>query len=152
MFDFRNVIAAPITAGGRRPGQRRAARHADGSTRAVGGAAALLIGVAVSGCAHRDLADWRVRQRTDGMGDTVAVWAQAERPRPARLSRAGEYLARNTALHAERFERDLEYTGRWYERDVQRFRERQPDYGYKLDQILRGRLERIEPHAIILFY
>lgn len=76
----------------------------------------------------------------------------SEARRPDNLKKAGEFIARDLEVHAEKLEVSLNRLKGMIEADAERFAERQPLYQRKLTEILRGQPEEIGPAAIIMFY
>ncbi|MBP9025871.1 MAG: hypothetical protein KBH81_06980 [Phycisphaerae bacterium] len=104
-----------------------------------------------AGC-DNPLARQRIEQRQSSLNWTANALAWRECEAPERLQRDFEFIKQNEQAHAEMFARDLRYIQDWFEYDVRRWRERQDDYWAKIAEILRGKPEKLEDTAIILFY
>lgn len=111
----------------------------------------MLLAIASLGCETSSLAERRVQTREDRMNDTLTRWGNSIASRPERLDRTLSHIDRREREYAEKFRRSIEGVGRWYERDVEHMKFREPDYKRKLNEILRGKPENIERSAVILF-
>lgn len=101
---------------------------------------------------NRDLAEQRLERRRESIRRIVRLAETHEQSRPARLDCAFTWIGINLHRHGERFDASLERAGRWIDRDIERAPERQSRYQRKLEQILRGKPEKIEPDAIRMFF
>jgi hypothetical protein len=90
--------------------------------------------------------------RTEGLRETMGIWSKAEQDRPARLRRAAEFIPDNLNRQAAALDRNSREAERLGERDVQRFRDRQPVYRETTGRILWGKPEQIPREIPILFY
>ena len=108
--------------------------------------------VASVGCEPSPFAQQRITYREDHVRRTAEAFAQSEASRPERLRQAVEFISYDLNRTSQHFQRDLDYVDFWWQRDVKRMRDRQPEYEQELGRILRGKPETIERNAIIMFF
>ncbi len=113
-------------------------------------AAAFLAGIS-AGCRHADLAAQRNQMRVDGLRRTAAgfVKDESEQGKYAlpTLRTAGDELTDSV----DKTKRDLRAGRKMWDNSVRRWNERQPEVQREVGEILRGKPERLEWIAIILF-
>ncbi|MBU0639055.1 MAG: hypothetical protein KKB50_09340 [Planctomycetes bacterium] len=113
--------------------------------------AAALVAVLNSGCQQRQHAEDRVQARWEGIGRTWETYVAREADSPPHLHRADRYIRQRLSRDARAAERDFRQVEVYLERDLRRWRERQPIYRNKAAELLRGKPETIEHTAIHLF-
>lgn len=119
-------------------------------SRPVGRSLLIFIALGV-GCRHADLAEKTLQRRVAGMNNTLAVAAESERSRPAKLAHAFEFIDKDTRGSARRLEANVQALNERLEFENERWRENQSLYREKAAEIFGGKPENIEPAAIILF-
>jgi hypothetical protein len=83
---------------------------------------------------------------------TAIAAVHQEQKRPAALARTVNIIRRSEHRHAEASRANLDELTAWWQRDCQRWIERQPIYRDEARRILGGKPDRIEGNAIILFF
>ena len=134
---------------------RRRVRLAAGATWRVAApltALSLLFVAANMGCEPSPRAERQVRMRTDNMARTLGGLASSEASRPARLQTSLDFIPSALARDANKLQRSGDYAKFWWDRQLQRFQERQPVYRDEAGRILWGKPQRIEHDAIIMFF
>jgi len=123
--------------------------------RACGLAGAVGSLMLLAGCAQSHasgVARIRAAKRAESIEYVIGTWSATEKPRVARLERAGRFIDGNMKRHERRLARDLDCAKWWWQRDVDRAPERRERYGEALGRILGGKPDRIERIAILMFY
>lgn len=105
-----------------------------------------------AGCAHKELSDRRWAARERGVQNTVDVWRRGEADAPRRMNHTLGVADRQLDRDVRTTEAAPARIGGWIDYDTQRWMNNQPVYRRHLENQLRGRPERIEPHTIILFW
>ena len=115
---------------------------------------ACLLGLTAAGggCRHADLAERRFALRCNRVERTADAAAEGERVRVAAITRTVNAIHRNESRHVEASRANLDELDAYWQRDCQRWIERQPIYRDEAWRILRGKADRIESNAIILFF
>ena len=108
---------------------------------------------AVTGCQHQQMAERRAQMRRDNVDYVVDSIVRSEASRPGRVDNTVGLIERRWRLDVENTRRNGELVHEYFERDFQRWEDRQPAYRSAIERlILRGKPENIEPTAIILFW
>jgi hypothetical protein len=113
-------------------------------------AAATLL--ALAGCQHQGLAQRRLDRRVTRHERTISVAEASEHSRPARLERTVARIQARADRSVQRTQRNAIAIERYWDRTWQLWEERQPRYRRDLERVFLGKPERIEPHAIIMFF
>lgn len=116
---------------------------------------ALATGLALmaAGCQHPGFARAQWDSRVERMKYPLRQFAAAEARRPEKLRAAFDWIEQSIQNDAEKFERDLEGVGAWFQRDVDRFQARQRGpYQRGLEEFFGGKPQNIEPNAIQMFF
>lgn len=117
---------------------------------------ALMIGlgvtlVALAGCQHEDRAKAALASRVARLDATVYAAVRNETIRPSKLQAALDFTAARLRRDVARIPVTLERAGALLREDFERFERNQPVYRAEVEDVLRGRPERIELNAIYMF-
>jgi hypothetical protein len=112
-------------------------------------AATLLV---LLGCQHQGLAQRQLDRRVTRLERTISVAETSERSRPAKLERTVGIIQARVDRSVQRTQRNAIDIGRCWDRTWQLWEERQPRYRRDLDRVFLGNPERIESHAITMFF
>lgn len=115
-------------------------------------ACALGVTAAGTGCRHADLAERRLALRSSRVERTASAVVHQEQKRGPALKRTVNIIRQSEQRHAEAARANLDEIDAYWQRDCQRWIERQPIYRDEARQILWGKPDRIEGNAIILFF
>ena len=105
-----------------------------------------------AGCRHADLAEQRLTLRCQRVARTVETAQKHESRRPRRLANTVQEINRGVQRHAEASRGNVDECNLRWQRESHRWLERQPVYREGARRILRGKPNRIERNAIILFF
>jgi hypothetical protein len=104
-----------------------------------------------AGCRHADLAEQGLALRGARMARTAKLVVQQEQSRPRRLAYALNEVHRGLQRDAEMSRANIDEIKLYWQSEWQQWRECEPVYRDRVNRVLRGKPERIEPNAIILF-
>jgi hypothetical protein len=114
--------------------------------------APILPALTASGCTQPDLARQRLERHDRSMHWTIDTPAARDRAGAQRTARTVSLAGRGAEREARLARGNLDEIAAYGRRDWERWFQRQPRYGREAGRILRGKPERIERNAIILFF
>ncbi len=109
-------------------------------------------GAATCGCEPSQLAQRRLTMRKENLRETAGLLAHNEQKRPALVKRDLDFVKSAEQHHARALHDNSAWFGQLWQRDVEKFKQNQPEYRDALKRIFRGKPEQLEETAIILFY
>lgn len=115
-------------------------------------ALALLAAVGLTGCAERRLLEQEADYRRTSMAWTAGSLLQREQRSAPNLGVDARYIAWRLDHDVHQTSEDVVLIGKYIQQDIDRFIMRQPDYRREIEWQLRGRPEKLERNAILMFY
>jgi hypothetical protein len=94
----------------------------------------------------------RQRDRQQDINWAVSDLVQREQQCPKNLEIAARYISDDLKRSSVNFQRDLRFAGQWWQSDLNRFIQRQPEYRSEILRQLRGKPENIPAVAVDMFY
>ena len=113
-------------------------------------AAATLL--APAGCQHQDLAQRQLDRRVTCLERTISVAEASERFHPAKLEWTVAVIQARADRSHQKTQRNAVAIEHYWDRNWRLWEERQPRYRRELERVFVGEPERIETHAIIMFF
>ena len=104
----------------------------------------------LAGC-HNPAADRRIAQRQHNVRHSSQWLVDRENDSPRRLRRTCDQIGNEAAADERQLSRNLRDLHRYMQFDLNRWQDRQSDYGSEFERILRGKPENIEP-ALLMFF
>ena len=108
--------------------------------------------VALPACRQQTMADKQTHMRLQSTHETAACAWLGETGRPQRMKNTSAHIEDSIDRDLRKSENNVGDVQRYWQRDWDRWFERDGRYGPEAWKIIRGKTDRIEPNAIILFF